>query len=77
MTHFLKYLFKLNHVQFVIPAQAGIQVSDMLGLALIREGIKNIWFSSLRIKVRFRKLLIDWIPAYAGTTGLAKLEVAT
>ena len=61
-------LFKLNHPQIVIPAQAGIQVGGMPSLVLSVDR-KNVRFADLSSKVRVKKLLVDWIPAYAGMTG--------
>ena len=61
-------LFKLNHPQIVIPAQAGIQVGGMPSLVLSVDR-KNVRFADLSSKVSVKKLLVDWIPAYAGMTG--------
>ena len=61
-------LYKLNHPQIVIPAQAGIQVGGMPSLVLSVDR-KNVRFADLSSKVSVKKLLVDWIPAYAGMTG--------
>ena len=68
MKYLFGCLFKLNHPQIVIPAQAGIQVGGMPSLVLSVDR-KNVRFADLSSKVSVKKLLVDWIPAYAGMTG--------
>ena len=72
MKNLLERLSKLKHPQFVIPAQAGIQAGDMPSLVSSNAYRKNISFAGLSLKVGLRKLQVDWIPACAGMTVLAK-----
>ena len=69
MKYLFGCLFKLNHPQIVIPAQAGIQTGDMPSLVFFSINCKNIRFAYSSLKVSLMRLLVDWIPAYAGMTG--------
>ena len=65
MKYLFECLFKLNHAQTVIPAQAGIQTGDMPRLVFFCINCKNIRFGYSSLKVSMKKLLVDWIPACA------------
>jgi hypothetical protein len=75
MKYLLECLFKLNHLQIVIPAQAGIQAGKVHSLEWLCEGRKNIRFGCSSLKESMKKLLVGWIPACAGMTGLVRVEV--
>ena len=69
MNNLLARLFKLKRSQFVIPAQAGIQIGDMLSLATKADTWQGFSMSHWSVQTKLRNLLLDWIPACAGMTG--------